>query len=249
MDPFEVPAIPPEDILKQEVIMNRERKCFRRHGRKLLIAAMICCAGLLQADDQRLSFGMNIGASLSNHWSPAEDSAEYERSTSGESGVAIGFFMNWSLGKLFAVQSELSFVDKGATHNIDIPSFPYGAIEVTYAMQYLVIPISLKFYPLTIGTVRLYTGAGGYYAFLINGTYSFRNEFIPNFDEKLSDIKSGDGGFFFSSGFQFKLSSFRVHLEYRYSMGLVDITFPTGPGFPEIALRNMAHLLLVGVSF
>jgi hypothetical protein len=39
-----------------------------------------------------------------------------------------------------------------------------------------------------------------------------------------------------------------MQLEYRYSMGFVDLTLPTGPGFPEVRLRNMVHAFNVGIG-
>jgi len=48
---------------------------------------------------------------------------------------------------------------------------------------------------------------------------------------------------------EFKVAGFFVHLEYRFTLGLTDIAYPTGPGAPGIDLRNMGYVALLGISF
>jgi hypothetical protein len=39
-----------------------------------------------------------------------------------------------------------------------------------------------------------------------------------------------------------------LSVEYRYSMGFVDLEFPTGPGFPPVELRNMFHPIVLEIG-
>jgi opacity protein-like surface antigen len=202
----------------------------------------------IQAEPEKLTFGLNVGPVFSNHWS-TEDAPEGVEKPKGESGFSVGVYMNLSLGKRFSLQGEIGYAEKGAKHNLLIEGFPYGPVDVTYNTEHIEIPIWLKFYVIKGKKFRIYTGGGGYIAFLTNGWYLFENEVIPSFTADMDDIKKTDLGFLFQWGLEFKVGDFFVHLEYRYSMGLIDISYPTGPDAPGVELRNLAHAALLGVSF
>jgi opacity protein-like surface antigen len=189
-----------------------------------------------------------LGPVFSNHWSTEEAPEGVEKPT-GESGFSIGVYANFRLGKRFSLQGEIGYAEKGAKHNILIEGFPFGPVDVTYSTEHIEIPIWLKFYVIKGEKFRIYTGAGGYMAFLTNGQYLFENEVIPSFTEDMDDIKKTDLGLLFQWGLEIKVGSVFVHLEYRYSMSFTDISYPTGPDAPGIDLRNLAHVVLFGVSF
>jgi len=66
---------------------------------------------------------------------------------------------------------------------------------------------------------------------------------IGNIEEDLDGLKTTDVGFISGSGVDFKIKKIVFSLQYRYSMGFVDLALPTGPGAPKIALRNYNHAL------
>jgi hypothetical protein len=202
----------------------------------------------MQAQSKKLALGLNIGPIFSNQWSTEETPAGYEK-PGGESGLSLGLYLNLRLSKRFSLQGEIGLVEKGANHNLLIEGFPFGPIDVTYSTEYIEVPIWLKFYVIKGKTLRLYTGGGGYIAFLLNGEYTVENEFIPTITEDLEDIKQSDLGFLFNWGLEIKAGDFLAHVEYRYSMGLTDIASPTGPGAPTIDLRHLGHYVCFGISF
>lgn len=214
----------------------------------IFLLFFIVSSASIQARPEKLNFGLNVGPIFSSQWSTGEKPAGYENPT-GQSGLSIGFFSNLTLGKRFSLQGEICMSDKGAKHNIIIAGFPFGPIDVTYTTDYLEIPLWLKFYVIKKEKFRIYTGAGGYIAFLTKGKYLFENEFIPSFTEDMEDIKKTDFGFLGNWGLEIKAAHFLFHLEYRYSMGFADISYPTGPGSPEIEFRHLSHVVLFGVSF
>jgi hypothetical protein len=202
----------------------------------------------IQAQSEKWTFGLNVGPIFSNQWATGGTPEGYDKPV-GESGLSIGVYFNLQLGKRFSLQGEIGHTEKGAGHNITIEGFPYGPIDVTYKTEYIEMPIWLKFYVLKKEKFRIYTGAGGYIAFLTNGHYLFENEFVPNFTEDLDNTKTTDLGLLANWGVEIKVADFFIHLEYRYSMGFVDINYPTGPDAPEIEFRHLAHVALIGVSF
>lgn len=215
------------------------------------VGIMMVMTGAVQAESPRkpVAFGLYIGPSITSQWSTAEASPEYSRTTGNESGVTLGLFVGFSLGKLFAIQAEFMFVEKGGNHTISVAGFPYGDLVVTYSMDYIEIPVLLKFIPLKTKSINFYSQAGIYLAFLTDSSYRFENEIIPDFNQDLGDLKKSDLGLAGGAGISFSLKNVNLHAEYRYSMGLVDLAFPTGPGFPEIELRNLGHKILCGISF
>jgi hypothetical protein len=215
------------------------------------LVAILLITGFIQPDNNKkpVVFGMYIGSSISSQWSTAEASPEYTRTTGNESGVSIGLFADFSLGRLFAIQGELFLVDKGGNHTITVAGFPFGDIDITYSMTYVEIPILLKLIPIQTKNFSLFSHIGAFFAFITNSTYEFKNEVIPDFTQDLGDLKQTDYGLIGGGGISFALKGFNLHIEYRYSMGFHDLTFPTGPDFPEIELRNFGHKILLGISF
>ncbi|MBN1272327.1 MAG: hypothetical protein JXB26_08655 [Candidatus Aminicenantes bacterium] len=48
-----------------------------------------------------------------------------------------------------------------------------------------------------------------------------------------------------------KIKGPKLHfsLNYRFSLGFVDLDLPTGPGFPTIAHKNQCHMMFLEVYF
>jgi len=214
----------------------------------IFLAIFLLSSATIPAQPGKWSFGLNIGPIFSNHWSTEDTPAGYEKPI-GESGLSLGVYTNYRLSKRFSLQVGIGLAEKGAKHNLVIEGFPYGPVDITYNTEHIEIPVWLKFYVIKKEKIRLYTGAGGYFAYLTKGQYTFENEFIPSFTEDMDDLKKSDIGMMFNWGLEVKVAHFLFHLEYRYSMGFTDISFPTGPGTPGVNLRNMAHVALFGVSF
>jgi len=216
----------------------------------LVVAILLATSGGLNASPKPpVKFGLHVGASLSSQWSPAEEISDFGRVTEFESGLCLGPFVTIPLGNWFALQGELLFVERGAKHIITIADFPYGDISVVYSLDYIDIPVLFTFIPIHGEHLRVYSHIGGHVSVLTAGTYAFSNEFIPDFSETLSDLGGADFGFTTGAGVEVQVEGLMLQLEYRYTMGFKDLTFPTGPEFPEIELRNMGHMILLGIAF
>ncbi len=219
----------------------------------IFLCVLLTLPVVLAAEDEKdckntLMLGVKGGVSFSSHWSTAEESDAYERETTGQDGFAGGVFASIPLGGIFALQPELLFVQKGADHRINISSVPVGDINVAYEVDYIEIPVLLKLYLLDFDGIRFYTSGGGYIAFMTGSSYSFTNKYIPGFTVDMEDLEDPDFGFTFGNGFEFKAENITLSVEYRYSMGFVDVVYPTGPGFPEIELRNLTHMIFVSIG-
>jgi hypothetical protein len=213
-----------------------------------IVLAITVSVSAQEEESDGIMLGFHGGLSLSSHWSTAEASSAYERETNSESGMIGGAYILFPLGKSFAFQPELAFVQKGANHIINIAGFPFGAIDVTYCLEYIELPLIIKFYPFDLGTMKFYSTAGAYISLLTSSSYRFENEFLPGFTEDIDSLDDIDYGVVFGAGLMMDIEGLKVDLEYRYSMGFNDLVYPTGPGFPEIELRNYAHMFMIGIA-
>ncbi|MBN2135129.1 MAG: PorT family protein [Acidobacteria bacterium] len=202
-----------------------------------------------EKDHEGFMLGFHGSFAISSHWSTAEDSGSYERSTGSENGYSFGVFAVIPLGGKFSLQPEIYYVEKGANHTINIQNFPFGDFIVTYCTDYIEIPVLLKFTPFEFGNIKFFMHGGLYLSFLLTSEYEFENDLLPNFTMDIETLESTDFGFAFGNGFLTDLDGLRIAIEYRYSMSFTDNNFPTGPGFPEIELRNYVHMFILSLGF
>lgn len=196
-----------------------------------------------------VDFGVKFGLAITNHWSSKEKGNGYDVESSTKTGFAAGVSVNYELSNIFKLQPELLYVNKGSEQTVTVPGFPYGDINVTYKLDYVEIPVLLKTYPFRMKKLEPYSAIGPYFSFLVNDKYEFENQFLPNFEKDIEDIKDTDFGMVFGTGVDFSPGFQKFSFEYRYTMGFIDLKLPTGPGFPEIELRNNCHSFLLSIFY
>ncbi len=197
----------------------------------------------------RLSFGLQGGFTLTNHWSTKEKSGNYTVESSIKDSYTGGLIGVVQLSRVFSLEADLFFVKKGSNQSISVPGFPFGDIKVTYYLDYLEIPFLLRTHPFPRARIQFTTAVGPYVSFLLNQKYSYRIAVLGTEEREIQDIGSTDYGIVFGSGLSIPANVITLRLDYRYSMGFVDLKLPTGPGFPEIELRNYCHCLMLGIIF
>lgn len=75
------------------------------------------------------------------------------------------------------------------------------------------------------------------------------NAFFGRLEQDITGIKKTDLGVVFASGVKIKGPKLHFSLNYRFSLGFVDLDLPTGPGFPTIAHKNQCHMMFLEVYF
>ncbi len=197
----------------------------------------------------KVKFGIKDGFNISGHWSN-KDSKDDSVKSRFTSGYLIGIAARFKLSDHLKLQPEILYFRKGSKQDVTIPGSPIGTLYVKYNLNYIEFPITLKWYFLNAkGSVQPHFSFGGYFAYLMKGNYTVSNSFIGDIEEDLDGLKSTDVGFISGSGVDFKIKKLVFSLQYRYSMGFVDLDLPTGPGAPTIALRNYNHALTLGIFF
>ncbi len=163
-------------------------------------------------------------------------------------GFTGGAFLTYSLNRQFAVQPELLFVSKGAEKDLFF-------VSAEWSMNYLEVPVLLKYDIVPDGKLRPNVFAGPAFALLLSSKVRFMD-----YSYDVADyLKSMDVGFVFGAGIDYK----RVTFDARYTLGLVgtidaadkinDLT-GEGPGDSfylegDPSVKNTVLSFMVGVRF
>jgi len=217
--------------------------------RVVLACASVFILPVMAQAGGKIAFGAKGAFAISNHWSTKEKGDGYSVESSTKNGFSAGVSASLALTNIFKLQPELHYVKKGSKQTVTVPNFPYGDINVTYKLDYLEIPLLLNAYPFRLRKLKPHTSIGPYVAFLLSSKYDFENQFLPDFEKDIEGIKETDFGIVFGTGIDYYAGLVGFSFDYRYSMGFVDLTLPTGPGFPEIELRNNCHSFMLGIIF
>jgi hypothetical protein len=200
--------------------------------------------------EKRIEFGVKAGYNFASHWSTEEKPDDSSVIIRSQFGLLAGTMADIRLSGLFRLQPEILYVQKGSIQEVAAPGVPIGYVTVVYDLQYLEIPLLLKLYPRKgKGLVQPVLSSGGYFSYLLKGSYSFSNPFIGSMDFDMEDLQKTDFGFLGGLGIEFQEETLTFGIQYRYSMGFVDLDLPTGPGAPTVALRNFSHMISFEIFF
>ena len=215
-----------------------------------------------------ITFGLKGGFSLSQHSGVNERDAEYGVSSQWRKGFAVGAFLYLPVTSRFGLQQEVFYTQKGSRQDIsleilDIPT----VLHVTYDMDYVEIPVLLKFAWLKWNRNALYSFAGWVMSFKVNDHYTLEgqiddgSEVVPlSADSDMAEVEMFDYSFLYGLGVDFSLSRLQFLLEYRFVIGWNSLAMPTYAYVPfgdeqilidnePVNLKNQNHLVLVGISF
>ncbi len=197
----------------------------------------------------RFGIGFQGGFALTNHWSTKEKGGNYTMESDIKDGFVAGGLVTARLSDLFSLEADILFVKKGSNQTIAVPGFSFGDIKVTYRLDYVEIPLLLRTHIFPRAKIQPNLAVGPYVAFLAAKKYTYRIVVVGTVEEEIRGIKSTDYGVAFGTGLEIPAGVVKLRVDYRYTMGLVDLKLPTGPGFPEIELRNYCHGLMFGLVF
>jgi hypothetical protein len=215
-----------------------------------------------------LSFGIKAGFSLSQHSGVEERDAEYEVSSEWRKGFGAGLFLYLPITRRFGLQQEVLYVQKGSRQDItvDILDIP-TVLHVTYDMDYIEIPLLLKYAWLKWPQTAVYSFAGWALSFKVNDRYALEGEIddgtetVPlQADSDMSEVEMFDYSFVYGVGVDFSLLRLQLLAEYRFAMGMNQLMMPTYAYVPfgddqvlidnePVPLKNQNHLVMLGITF
>lgn len=178
-----------------------------------------------------VKLGLNF-ASLSG-----SDDTGFESRT----GFLIGYYLAFEIAPNLAVQTELLYSQKGATGDY------YNNLDVKFTMNYLEIPILLRY------TFSAPDGAGPFLVFgpslaLNNkGEVSYTNSLDETIWKDMSNQKTVDIGLVMGGGISVNSGSRKIFLDARYTYGLSNV-FDDVPPFQGVDPWRMVEVPMARVD-
>jgi hypothetical protein len=215
-----------------------------------------------------ISYGFKAGFSLSQHSGVEERDAEYDVTSHWRKAAAAGVFLYLPVTSRFGLQQELFYTQKGSRQDIGVEILEIPTVlRVTYDMDYVEIPVFLKFAWVQWNRNAIYTLAGTALSFKVRDHYTLQGEVsdgtetVPlRADSDMSEVEMFDYSFVYGFGLDFSLAGTRFLVEYRFAIGWNSLAMPTYAYVPfgdeeilienePVPLKNQNHLLLVGITF
>jgi hypothetical protein len=179
-------------------------------------------------------FGVKAGLSYAN----IHGHDVYEQRS--RMGFSAGAFLTFGLGSFFAVQPEVLFITKGSKYSNGSGADAY---RETLGLDYIEVPVLIKFFLPAAGSFRLHLFAGPSLGFKlrarVKATFGGETEV-----ETLDNVKNRDFGLAAGVGLEHPLGRGRLTLDVRYTAGMSSMSKGT-----DDDIKNGALGLFAGYSF
>jgi hypothetical protein len=214
------------------------------------------------------SLGLKAGLSLAQHSGIEERAAEYQVTSSWRGGFALGAFVCFPVTSRFGLQQEVAYVQKGSRQKIGVEILGIPTVlDVTYDMDYIEIPVLLRFAWLQGNRSELYSLVGTALSLKVRDHYALDGE-VSDGDQTIplraradmSEVEMFDYSFVYGTGAEFDLGARGVLVEYRFTIGWNSLAMPTYAYVPfeddqlliendPVPLKNQNHQVMVGIRF
>lgn len=210
-----------------------------------VVSAIFLAASLASPSfAQNLTAGAKIGFGFANLGGDFEDLIG--TSTDLKTGISFGGFLGADVHRMFRLQGELQYVQKGAKAE-------EGGVEGTFTVNYLevLVPLTLLI-PVEGGVVpRLYVGPS--LAFELDCKVKEEGDGISaeadcDSEEVGAPTKSIDYGIFFGGGIDIPVGPGAITFDALYNLGLGDIADEDETD-PLLDISNSNIQILVGYGF
>jgi hypothetical protein len=215
-----------------------------------------------------LSFGFKGGISLAQHVGIEERNADYVVSSTWRKGLAVGAFITFPVTSRLSMQQELLYVQKGSEQDIGVEILEIPTdLHVIYDMDYIEIPVFLRFAWLKSERSEFYSMAGTALSLKVKDRYRLSGEVtdgeevIPlHADSDMSEVDMFDFSLAYGLGLAFQLYGRTTIVEYRFTMGWNTLAMPTYSYVPfgddeilienePVPLKNQIHGIMIGIAF
>lgn len=172
------------------------------------IIGLTVSSSFAQKTRDEFSFGLKVGSNYSNIYDSQGDKFAAE----GKYGLAAGAFLSLPLGKVFGIQPEVIYSEKGFKATGAFLGSNYSATRTT---TYIDVPILLAIKPVSYITIL----AGPQYSFLVRQNNNFSSSLATVDQNKIFDndnIRKNVLGL--TGGVDINLSSFVVSARAGYDV-------------------------------
>ena len=163
--------------------------------KKILIITLCIFNMSLILDAQKVSYELSAGISSAYFYIDENDKCEMSDSKTGFAG---GFAVNFKTGRRWAIQSGLSYVQKGGVEKQD-----EGATEYSTTLNYIELPVNMVYSKRD----RFFLGFGLFSACGLSGKMKAKtnsnDEVKVKFGSDVRELKPFDAGINFLIGYRF----------------------------------------------
>jgi hypothetical protein len=215
-----------------------------------------------------ISFGLKGALGFAQHSGIEERDSEYDVSSSWRTGFAASAFLYVPITPRFGIQQEVAYAQKGSRQDIgveilDVPT----VLSVTYDMDYIEIPVMLRFTWHESPRWTLYSLSGTALSFKVRDRYVLEGELddgeqvVPlRADSDMSEVDIFDYSFVYGFGLETPAFGRSLVLEYRFTIGWNTLMMPTYAYVPfgdetvlidnePVPLKNQSHAVMLGIAF
>jgi len=201
----------------------------------VLLAAL--CIVALAPKDLAAGVGIKGGYSLAKFsLTPSDPDMAWQSLPSWVAGVYFEFKLGF-----VSVQPEILYTRMGAKIADEVEDF-----RLEYRLDYVQVPVLLKFNIIPAGPIRPFLYGGGYGAYLLKAEGFMEIAGESETADLIEDTQRYDYGVVGGGGLAFKLPGVSLSVEGRYNLGLANIQKDPIEG--ESA-KNRSFMVLVGVGF
>jgi hypothetical protein len=209
-----------------------------------LVVILLSAALASPAFGQNLTAGVKAGIDFADLGGDFEDLIE--TSTDLKTGFSIGGFLGFDLHRMFRLQGEVQYVQKGAKAS-------EGDFELKFNVDYIEVLVPLTLMIPVEGAVapRFYVGPSLAFEMSckLKGELDGQSrEFDCDSDEVGAPTNSTDFGVLFGGGIDIALGSGALTFDVLYNLGLGDIA-KEDPTDPKVEVTNRNIQVLVGYGF
>lgn len=207
--------------------------------RSIVGLALLLAVAAAPAAHAGASFGVKAGIGLTQVNAEAFDA-------DSRTGFAGGVYGAFDLSPNIALQPELLWVRKGAklfSTNVTIGGLTFGRVGTTFDVDYLEVPVLLRFSAPSTGPLDLRLLAGPVASMKINEQLSATG--LVSYTLPSDQLKSADFGVAVGGAAAVKNGNLKLVAEARYTFGLTNVSdLPFGGD-----VKNGAFYGLVGLEF
>jgi len=214
------------------------------------------------------SLGVRVGLCIAQHTGSEERDSDYDVDSEWRTGSAAGLFVYWPITPRFGLQQELLYSQKGShqTIGVEILEIP-TVLDVTYEMDYIEIPVLMRFTWFSSGRTSFYSLMGTAFSLKISDRYVLEGELddgqqvVPiHADSDMSEVDMFDYSFVYGLGYEFAFDAVHFLVEYRFTAGWNTLSMPTYAYIPfddeeilienePVPLKNQSHSVSLGIRF
>ncbi len=210
-------------------------------GLSFVVMTLLLVSLLASPGFSGIKFGVKGGFSLANL---AFDPEPTDNPLENKTGVVGGFSMNLRLSRVFSLQPEILYVQKGTKLTITEEE---TEISGKLNVDYLEIPLLLSFSFAKEGSSFVPSVFAGPYVGVntsakIKATLDGQSETVDFKDS----VKDTDIGLAFGVGLGMKIGSGKIVLDVRYDLGLTNVAEGIEEGQ---SVKNRTWLFMLGYCF